>query len=323
MKNTIFVFLFTVLLFASCSKNTEQTLPILEGQEEGIEIDQEVIQFSPEQESLMKLSQPEIRYLDKYEIPQEAIEQLQVLGFSGSDVHVIEKKEQLTGETSRSFLLEHDIEIPMEFLPLMAAEAAKPTDEVESRQFRTNAVVNSPRTIRVTGLYINSLNIRTGLRRAIDNYNLDVSIGLNFTLRFRSPSNPFQLANVLASSDKVVRQAPGAAGGVAGFPAFGRPFPSVTIYNSTASLGVNACKHVLTHEIGHCIGLRHTDWFNRRLSCSSGIINEGRGPVGAVRIPGTPGMTNVDRQSIMMACFGSGTNGEFSAFDIVALERMY
>ena len=76
----------------------------------------------------------------------------------------------------------------------------------------------------------------------------------------------------------------------------------------------------MTHEIGHCLGLRHTDYFNRSLSCGSGG-NEGDGGVGANHIPGTP--TGFDANSIMLACFSSSEDGEFGPFDIKALEYLY
>ena len=49
--------------------------------------------------------------------------------------------------------------------------------------------------------------------------------------------------------------------------------------------------------------------------------NEGDGGVGAVHIPGTP--TGIDANSIMLACFGSGEDGEFGSYDVTALEYLY
>ena len=83
------------------------------------------------------------------------------------------------------------------------------------------------------------------------------------------------------------------------------------------------CEHVFTHELGHSIGFRHTDFFDRSISCGGLFNNEGDAGVGAIHIPGTPATTDVDMNSIMLACFDGSENGEFSDFDIVALEEVY
>ena len=75
----------------------------------------------------------------------------------------------------------------------------------------------------------------------------------------------------------------------------------------------------MTHELGHCIGMRHSDYHDRSFSCGSGG-SEGSSPFGANPIPGTP---KFDPNSIFNSCFSSTQNGEFSEFDIIALEFLY
>jgi hypothetical protein len=173
--------------------------------------------------------------------------------------------------------------------------------------------VSSPQTITVIG-YTGGSNaltskMRTALQMAVDNYNA-LNMGLSFTLSFSSSTN----------ADIVVYRVSGSAGGSAGFPSGGNPYKWVQIFSGTNSYSTDVNEHVITHEIGHCLGLRHTDYFNRSLSCGSGG-NEGGGGVGAIHVPGTP--TGYDAASIMLSCFSSSENGEFGNYDRVALEYLY
>ncbi|MBC8083111.1 MAG: protease, partial [Hymenobacter sp.] len=78
---------------------------------------------------------------------------------------------------------------------------------------------------------------------------------------------------------------------------------------------------ILAHEVGHCIGFRHTDYAGRQYSCGGAPVNEGASSVGAVYIPGTaPGN---DPNSWMLACIGGGQNRPFNANDVTALRFVY
>jgi hypothetical protein len=76
----------------------------------------------------------------------------------------------------------------------------------------------------------------------------------------------------------------------------------------------------MAHEIGHCIGFRHTDYMNR-ISCGSNS-NEGDGGVGAIHIDGTiTTVTSRNYNSWMMACINGSPS--FSSEDVFALQSVY
>ena len=81
-------------------------------------------------------------------------------------------------------------------------------------------------------------------------------------------------------------------------------------------------EHVITHELGHTIGFRHSDYYNRAISCGGAASNEGAAGVGAILIPGTPSTATVGG-SIMNSCFRSTETGELTSSDITALNYLY
>jgi hypothetical protein len=172
-------------------------------------------------------------------------------------------------------------------------------------QYRTYNLVSTPYNIKVRGTNLPT-KISTALDQAIAKYN---SLGLKITF-----------TRVSSGGDIVVRAVSGGAGGYSGFPSNGRPYSSVTIYRGTTSYSQAVNTHVMTHELGHCIGFRHSDYFNRSLSCGTGG-NEGAGTVGAVHIPGTT--TGWDPGSYMNSCFSTSSNGSFSGYDVTALNQLY
>ncbi len=198
-------------------------------------------------------------------------------------------------------------------------DQALESDSDGNKQYRTTNLVSQGRTIDVVGYtgsgFALTSKMRTGLQWAVNNYNRINGMSLTFNLRFANTTN----------ADMVVYNAGGSnAGGQAEFPSGGRPGKFIQIFAGMDGFSNNVNEHVMTHEMGHAVGFRHTDYARRRCDGS----NEGASSFGAILIPGTQsgnqwGGSNIDSNSIMISCFDSGEDGEFSNGDITALQNIY
>lgn len=240
-------------------------------------------------------------------ISKETLGKISALHYNTNDVKVVDNVLP-DGSRESAYLIEGDI--------LMSAEQLEQlnTSDITSKQYRTYNLVSSPKTINVIGYTGGSgqgltSKQRSALQLTIDNYNA-LNIGLNFSLTFGTNYTPY---------DIVVYQNPnGQAGGVAGFPSSGLPYKYVQIYSGMENYSLGTNEHVITHEIGHTVGLRHTDWYSRE---SCGQSGEAADPDGAIHIPGTP--TGYDSNSVMLSCFSAIESGNFGYYDEVALEYLY
>lgn len=220
-----------------------------------------------------------------------------------------------------NYLIEGDILLSSDQLRELNGAMDHELIVANEEHYRTTNIVSTPNSgSRVITVSLGSgfpSYYSTGLDQALARYN---SYGLKITFQ-----------RVASGGDIVISGANlGTSGGgcilgqASGFPTRqGNPSKGFTLSTSSCATSYinTAAKadEVMAHEIGHCIGFRHTDYMNRS-SCGQNS-NEGSAGVGAIHIPNTPTTVTGSYNSWMMAC----TNGSaaFGSADGVALQYVY
>lgn len=230
-------------------------------------------------------------------VSEEALSKIHQLGFSTQNVQRMED----------GYLVEGDI---------LLSEAdlnSKPDSKLlrvgTEEQYRTTNLVRGYREItismstRLPSSYVASLD------EAITRFNAE-----NLVFKFRRVSSGANISVVKANGNYLAS---------AGFPtSAGAPHNEIKVNSRAIGNQPQATvATILAHEIGHCIGFRHTDYMDRSFSCGGQYANEGASTVGAVHIPGTP--TTANAGSWMLACIGSGQNRPFNNNDKTALGYLY
>ena len=226
---------------------------------------------------------------------QEIVDNLLQAGFPADDILVV----------GDAVYVGRDAEVTL----AASREMLESTSTTQEQYRTTNTVSTSVTKICVDGPGFTGV-FSTALDLAIQNYE---ELPLTFSMA-RAPSTGCSFT-INAVID------PNMNGGVAGFPSGGYPYASITIGGQLSQYGVDTIEHVITHELGHTIGFRHSDYYNRSISCGVGG-DEGQAGIGAIHIPGTPTYA-VLGGSFMNSCFRASETGEMTGSDVTALLAMY
>lgn len=245
---------------------------------------------------------------DSQQVPQgtvspETLNKIYNLGFGTDNVQVVEE----------GYLVEGDI--------ILTDELLNSTPDQQLLQIANNEQYRT--TNLVTGLPV---NIKVSLSTKLpSSYGAALDEALN---RYNSQNLLITFTKVTSGADIDIVKGNGNFLASSGFPSSaGDPYGQVKM-NSTflgsgngSSTFTNYIATIIAHEIGHCIGLRHTDYMDRSYSCGGAPTNEGASNVGAIYIPGTP--TGPDSGSFMLACISTNQNRPFNNNDKTALNYLY
>lgn len=245
------------------------------------------------------------------EVSPEVLTKLAAAGFNISDQAPLNFEE--------GYLVEGDIYIPASQIDALSAGERLPIEE----QYSTNNLVSTggSRTITVyapTGRKGYSAGMIAGLDLAIARFNAQ-----NLEISFQRTTNRNADIEMKRLSKRDERRG---VLGSAGFPtSSGDPYGQILmsgILESSYGLSTEGIATIIAHEMGHCVGFRHTDYFDRSISCGGGTANEGDGGVGANHIPGTPTGASAAQKSWMLACTDGGDR-PFNNDDQTALDYLY
>ena len=239
----------------------------------------------------------------KKTVSEETLSQISALGFSNKDVIPVEE----------GYLVEGDIILTEENLRSGFSGPNLRIAEVEQYRTTNLVAVNGSRTITISIDGKLPASYVAALDEMINRYNAEP-----LTIKF---------SRVASNANIQIVRGNGSFLASAGFPtSSGNPHNQVQVNSRAIGNGSGAAftsyvATILAHEIGHCIGFRHTDYMDRSYSCGGSTSNEGTSTVGAILIPGTP--SGPDAGSWMLACIGSNQNRPFNNNDKTALNTLY
>ena len=236
-------------------------------------------------------------------ISKETLNKIYNLGFGTKDVQRHED----------GYLVEGDIIITESLLNSVPEQ--KLLQIANTEQYRTTNLVKAlPRNITVALSTNLPASYKAALTEMVRRYNAE-----NLRITFSIVSSSAKITFVTGHGSYLASS---------GFPSStGEPYPTVKVNAQFLGSGngsttfTNYIATIFAHEVGHCIGFRHTDYKDRSYSCGGSYANEGASTVGAINIPGTP--TSAEPKSFMLACISSNQNRPFDSYDKTALAYLY
>ncbi|MEP1034031.1 M57 family metalloprotease [Ekhidna sp.] len=272
--------------------------------------------------TLVSCSEDQSPVADDLSVPSEVLAQIADLGF---DIET-----QIPTKIDEGYLVEGDIYLTDQTIAEMGQGRSIATVE----QYSTDNLVNAGGG-RVITVYAPEESSGGGRgKKGSSGYSPAMIAGLDLAIaRYNSEnlSISFQRVSSSSGADIVMtrlskRDERRGVLGSAGFPTnSGDPYGEIKmsgVLESSYGLSTAGIATIIAHEMGHCVGFRHTDFFDRSISCGGGTSNEGDGGVGANHIPGTPTGATAAKKSWMLACTDGGDR-PFNNDDKTALNYLY
>lgn len=177
------------------------------------------------------------------------------------------------------------------------------------KQARTSALVSQTNVRNMTvGIHASvpltgaGSDWRTAITNALNQWNSAPGCAIKFVLSASSSPDILINYSYINSSGTIAR---------ASFPLNNKPGNTVTINTEYNSLSASKKLFTVIHELGHCVGLRHTDWETKDSP-------EGQSSSGAIYIPGTPVRDSYSFMNSIVADWN-----RFSDYDVKALQFLY
>lgn len=180
-------------------------------------------------------------------------------------------------------------------------------DQIQLRQARWSALISYSNQNNIT-VGVSSLmpasgvdNWRTEIQKAINNWNSIT--GCRIRMTYTTSATP----DILITIDNKLGTSTLAK---ASWPENGKAGPTILLnldYAKQRELTSSEKEYHMTHELGHCLGLRHTNWASRYETT-------------AIKIPGTP---DVDNNSVMNGGVIKRSWNGFTSYDLIAIRFLY